>query len=312
MVMDNYHIPVMLHEAVDALQIVKSGTYVDATFGGGGHSREILSRLGPEGRLIAFDQDPDAKLNADKIQDDRFWFVPRNFRFIQSFLNYLEVGQVDGVLADLGVSSHQFDEGSRGFSLRFNGPLDMRMNNQRGATARDILNQSSPEELLEIFSKYGEVRNAKALVKRIQAHPALHSIMTTHDFNAWIDPVVRGPKEKYLAQVYQALRIAVNEELSSLSDFLDVLPQCVRPGGSLAIITFHSLEDRLVKHAIKGLAQSQNRHDPIFGIQALSWKEDKVRSQTPCSEEILKNNRARSARLRVASRIHNTYQEKEI
>ena len=151
MVMDNYHIPVMLHEAVDALQIVKSGTYVDATFGGG-HSREILSRLGPEGRLIAFDQDPDAKLNAEKIQDDRLWFVRGIFGFIQSFLNYLEVGQVDGVLADLGVSSHQFDEGSRGFSLRFNGPLDMRMNNQRGATARDILNQSSPEELLEIFS----------------------------------------------------------------------------------------------------------------------------------------------------------------
>lgn len=312
MVMDNYHIPVMLHEAVDALQINKSGTYVDATFGGGGHSREILSRLGPEGRLIAFDQDPDAKLNADTIQDDRFLFVPRNFRFIQSFLNYFEVGEVDGVLADLGVSSHQFDEGSRGFSIRFDGPLDMRMNNQRGATARDILQQSSPEELLEIFSKYGEVRNTKALVKRIQAHPALCSIKTTHDFNAWIDPVIRGPKEKYLAQVYQALRIAVNEELSSLSDFLDVLPQCIKRGGQMAVITFHSLEDRLVKHAIKGIRKSESPQDSIFGMQSLSWKEDKVHSQTPSSEEISKNNRARSARLRVASRINNAYQEKEI
>lgn len=312
MVMDNYHIPVMLHEAVDALQINKSGTYVDATFGGGGHSREILSRLGPEGRLIAFDQDPDAKLNADTIQDDRFLFVPRNFRFIQSFLNYFEVGQVDGVLADLGVSSHQFDEGSRGFSTRFDGPLDMRMNNQRGATAHDILHQSSPEELLEIFSKYGEVRNAKALVKRLQDHPALGSINTTQDFNAWIDPVVRGPKEKYLAQVYQALRIAVNEELSSLSDFLDVLPQSVKRGGHIAIITFHSLEDRLVKHAIKGVRQSENPQNSIFGMQSLSWKENKVHSQTPSSEEISRNNRARSARLRVASRINTAYQEKEI
>lgn len=312
MVMDNYHIPVMLHEAVDALQINKSGTYVDATFGGGGHSREILSRLGPKGRLIAFDQDPDAKLNADTIQDDRFLFVPRNFRFIQSFLNYFEVGQVDGVLADLGVSSHQFDEGSRGFSTRFDGPLDMRMNNQRGATAHDILHQSSPEELLEIFSKYGEVRNAKALVKRLQDHPALGSINTTQDFNAWIDPVVRGPKEKYLAQVYQALRIAVNEELSSLSDFLDVLPQSVKQGGHIAIITFHSLEDRLVKHAIKGVRQSENLQNSIFGMQSLSWKENKVHSQTPSSEEISRNNRARSARLRVASRINTAYQEKEI
>ncbi|MEC7159728.1 MAG: 16S rRNA (cytosine(1402)-N(4))-methyltransferase RsmH, partial [Bacteroidota bacterium] len=217
--MDNYHIPVMLEEAVDALHIQENGIYVDATFGGGGHSRAILSRLGSKGRLIAFDQDPDAKLNADMLSDDRLLFIPRNFRFIQSFLNYFEIGQVDGVLADLGVSSHQFDEGTRGFSTRFDGPLDMRMNYNRGKTAKDILSESTPEDLLNMFSSYGEVRNAKELVKRLQAHPSIGSIETTQDFNAWIEPVIRGPREKYLAQVYQALRIAVNEELSSLTDF---------------------------------------------------------------------------------------------
>jgi len=303
MVMDNYHIPVMLEEAVDALHIQENGIYVDATFGGGGHSRAILSRLGSKGRLIAFDQDPDAKLNADLLSDDRLLFIPRNFRFIQSFLNYFEIGQVDGVLADLGVSSHQFDEGTRGFSTRFDGPLDMRMNYNRGKTAKDVLSESTPEDLLNMFSSYGEVRNAKELVKRLQAHPSLGSIETTQDFNAWIEPVIRGPREKYLAQVYQALRIAVNEELSSLTDFLDSLPKCIKPGGYMAIITFHSLEDRLVKRAIKGIGDSKESYDPIFGAQPSNWKEDKVHSQTPSSEEMAKNSRARSARLRVACKV---------
>ena len=304
MVMDNYHIPVMLEEAVDALHIQENGTYVDATFGGGGHSRAILSHLGSKGRLIAFDQDPDAKLNADLLSDERLLFIPRNFRFIQSFLNYFEIGQVDGVLADLGVSSHQFDEGTRGFSTRFDGPLDMRMNYNRGKTAKDILLDSTPEDLLNLFSSYGEVRNAKELVKRLQAHPSLGSIETTQDFNAWIEPVIRGPKEKYLAQVYQALRIAVNEELSSLTDFLDSLPKCIKPGGYMAIITFHSLEDRLVKRAIKGIGTSQESYDSIFGVQPSNWKEDKVHSQTPSSAEVAKNARARSARLRVAFKVN--------
>ena len=304
MVMDNYHIPVMLEEAVDALHIQENGTYVDATFGGGGHSRAILSRLGSKGRLIAFDQDPDAKLNADMLSDDRLLFIPRNFRFIQSFLNYFEIGQVDGVLADLGVSSHQFDEGTRGFSTRFDGPLDMRMNYNHGKTAKDVLLDSSPEDLLNMFSSYGEVRNARELVKRLQAHPSIGSIETTGDFNAWIEPVIRGPREKYLAQVYQALRIAVNEELSSLTDFLDSLPKCIKPGGYMAIITFHSLEDRLVKRAIKGLGDSKESYDPIFGAQPSNWKEDKVHSQTPRSAEVAKNSRARSARLRVACKVN--------
>ena len=288
MVMDNYHIPVMLEEAVDALHIQENGTYVDATFGGGGHSRAILSRLGSKGRLIAFDQDPDAKVNADMLSDDRLLFIPRNFRFIQSFLNYFEIGQVDGVLADLGVSSHQFDEGTRGFSTRFDGPLDMRMNYNHGKTAKDVILDSSPEDLLNMFSSYGEVRNARELVKRLQAHPALGSIETTGDFNAYIEPVIRGPREKYLAQVYQALRIAVNEELSSLTDFLDSLPKCIKPGGYMAIITFHSLEDRLVKRAIKGLGDTKESYDPIFGAQPSNWKEDKVHSQTPSSAEVAK------------------------
>ena len=303
MVMDNYHIPVMLEEAGDALHIQENGIYVDETFGGGGHSRAILSRLGSKGRLIAFDQDPDAKLNADMLSDDRLLFIPRNFRFIQSFLNYFEIGQVDGVLADLGVSSHQFDEGTRGFSTRFDGPLDMRMNYNRGKTAKDILSESTTEDLLNMFSSYGEVRNAKELVKRLQAHPSIGNIKTTQDFNAWIKPAIRGPREKYLAQVYQALRIAVNDELSSLTDFLDSLPKCIKPGGYMAIITFHSLEDRLVKRAIKGLGSSEKSYDPIFGAQLSNWKEDKVHSQTPSSEEVAKNSRARSARLRVACKV---------
>ena len=304
MVMENYHIPVMLEEAVSALHIQEDGTYVDATFGGGGHSRAILSRLGPKGRLIAFDQDPDAKLNAELVADERLLFIPRNFRFIQSFLTYFEIGQVDGVLADLGVSSHQFDEGTRGFSTRFDGPLDMRMDYNRGRTARDLLSTSTSQELLNIFSSYGEVRNAKELIKRLQSHPSLRSIETTKEFNAWIEPVIRGPREKYLAQVYQALRIAVNQELSSLTDFLDSLPKCIKPGGYMAIITFHSLEDRLVKRAIKGQSSSQDSYDSIFGAAPSNWKEDKVHSQTPSSEEIARNSRARSARLRVASKVN--------
>ena len=179
----------------------------------------------------------------------------------------------------------------------------MRMNYNRGKTAKDVLSESTSEDLLNMFSSYGEVRNAKELVKRLQAHPSIGSIETTQDFNAWIEPVIRGPREKYLAQVYQALRIAVNEELSSLTDFLDSLPKCIKPGGYMAIITFHSLEDRLVKRAIKGIGDSKESYDPIFGAQPSNWKEDKVHSQTPSSEEVAKNSRARSARLRVACKV---------
>src|SRR6476469_2945970 len=244
-----YHTAVLYHESLDALQIKPNGVYVDCTFGGGGHSRGILERLNKNGRLIAFDQDADAQQNLFK--DDRVIFVPHNFRHLQRFLRLYKYPKVDGVLADLGVSSHQFNKGERGFSTRFNGPLDMRMDQRQQQTAANILLTHSEPQLHKIFDQYGEVTNAKTLAKYIVQHRKQASLKTINEFKALLQPVVKGNPNKYLAQVFQALRIEVNDEMGALKEMLEQIPQVLNSGGRAAIITFHSIEDRIVKNFFK-------------------------------------------------------------
>ena len=297
-----YHQTVLLKEAVDGLAIRENGVYVDATFGGGGHSREILSRLGENGKLIAFDHDADAWRN--KPDDKRLITVTENFRYLKRFLKFHGFPQVDGILADLGVSSYQFDTGERGFSIRFDGPLDMRMDQRSEKTAAEVLKTYGEQELHKLFEQYGEVRNAKQLAKHIVTNRNKGTLNSIDSLKALIAPVVKGNENRYLAQMFQALRIEVNDEFGALKDFLRQAAESLKAEGRLSIITFHSLEDRIVKHFIKKGQQEEEQMNP-FGNKKKEWilKEVVKKPIEPSEEEIRKNSRARSARLRIAEKL---------
>ena len=297
----SYHEPVLLNEAIDGLCIRESGTYVDATFGGGGHSRAILARLGAAGKLVVFDQDEDAWKN--KPDDDRVILIKENFRFMARFLRLHGITQADGILADLGVSSYQFDTAERGFSIRFDGPLDMRMDQRNEKTAATVLATMTETQLHQLFEKYGEVRNARQLAAQIVAQRKTTKLQTVESLKAAIGPVIRGNVQRYLAQVFQALRIEVNDEFGALTDLLEQSAKCLTPGGRLCVITFHSLEDRIVKHFMKsGNAAEDNnpfatqRPEPLFRMVTAKPVE-------ATEEELKRNPRSRSAKLRVAEKL---------
>lgn len=299
---EQYHIPVLFNEAIEALDIKPGGVYVDCTFGGGGHSRGILEKLGKDGRLVAFDQDADAQRNLPA--DERVIFVPQNFRHIGRFLRLYKITAVDGVLADLGVSSWQFDEGERGFSTRFNGPLDMRMDRRQTVTAEEVLLTYSEERLHKLFEKYGEVTNAKTLAKHIVHNRQLKPLQTIESFRVLLQPVVKGNPHKYLAQVFQALRIEVNDEVGALREMLEQLPQVLKSGGRAAIITFHSLEDREVKNFFRHGSFEEAVENPFSTEEKESLLKVLTKKPVaPGAEEIKRNPRSRSAKLRVAERV---------
>lgn len=296
-----YHLPVLLNEVVSHLQINPEGTYVDATFGGGGHSSAILEQLNENGRLIVFDQDEDAYNN--RIEDPRVTFVQQNFRHLQRFLKLYKVPLVDGLLADLGVSSWQFDTAERGFSIRFDGDLDMRMDKRTTLTAAALLQSYSEQELHLLFQNYGEVTNARTLAKTIVTERKARPMRTINEFKSVIQPIVKGNPQKYLAQVFQALRIAVNDELGALKDLLTQATEILKPGGKLAIITFHSLEDRLVKNFMK-TGQFEVQDDPFsFTTPPKLYRLDTKKPVTAGPEELKRNSRSRSAKLRVAEKL---------
>lgn len=295
-----YHVPVMLNEAVDALITDPSGVYVDCTFGGGGHSREILNRLNERGRLYAFDQDADAKVNMP--DDPRIIFVPHNFRHLSRMLRMHKVSEVNGILADLGVSSHQFDEPTRGFSTRFDADLDMRMDTRQELTAYDVVQTYSQERLHKILGEYGEVTNAKTLAATIVEARNSTSLKTISNFKNAVRQAVKGNPNKYFAQVFQALRIEVNDELGALKELLEQVPSVLSPAGRIVVITFHSLEDRLVKNFFKkGTFEEEEDLNPFENAPDRSKLEIVTRKPITASEEELKiNPRSRSAKLRVA------------
>ena len=300
--MSEYHNPVLLKESVDALVLNPDGVYADATFGGGGHSREILGRLSPKGRLIAFDRDADASGNAP--EDTRFKLIHNNFRFIHNYALIEAPDGLDGVLADLGVSSHQFDTAERGFSFRFDGPLDMRMNVQGAKTAADIVNSYTQEELERIFKIYGEVDNARKLALLIVAARSQAQILSTGDLgNAIAGALPSFAEHKYLAKVYQALRIEVNDEMRSLEKFLPGAAKSLKKGGRLSVITYHSLEDRMVKNFIRSGNTEGNESKDIYGNSSAPLKAVNRKPILPEETEIEGNTRARSAKLRIAEKI---------
>ncbi|MDR1273252.1 MAG: 16S rRNA (cytosine(1402)-N(4))-methyltransferase RsmH [Odoribacteraceae bacterium] len=295
-----YHKAALLEESVTGLNIRPGGTYVDATFGGGGHSREILQRL-TGGRLIAFDQDEDALVNAPA--DDRFTLVHHNFRYLRNFLRYHGIERVDGILADLGVSWHEFDEAGRGFSFRFDAPLDMRMNRRAGRTAADVLNDSSEEELARVFRENGEVENARQLAALVAGARGEHPDWRAGEFLKIIAPCVPREREsKYLARVFQALRVEVNEEIDALKDLLLQAGEALRPGGRLAVITYHSLEDRVVKNFLRAGNFEGRVEKDFHGRQERVFEPVNRKVIVPPEEEIAANPRARSAKLRVAEK----------
>ncbi|GET46660.1 16S rRNA (cytosine(1402)-N(4))-methyltransferase RsmH [Capnocytophaga felis] len=297
---ERYHKPVLLHESIDGLAIKENGIYVDVTFGGGGHSREILNRLGKNGRLYAFDQDADAANNA--IDDERFTLINQNFRYIKRFLKFYGVKKVDGVLGDFGVSSHQFDVPERGFSTRFEGVLDMRMNQSGAISAQNILNEYSENELVNIFFKYGELKNSKAIAKAIISARTEQKIVTGNQLQQILKPFLQKFKEnKTLAQIYQAIRIEVNEEMQVLEEFLTQLPDIVEIGGRISLISYHSLEDRLVKRFIRDGQFEGAPEKDFYGNVSVPFR--KVGGLiVPTTTEIAENSRARSAKLRIAER----------
>lgn len=295
-----YHIPVLLRESVDGLEIKPDGVYIDVTFGGGGHSREILSRLGKKGHLYSFDQDADAEKNI--VDDDRFTFVRSNFRYIKNWMRYYEVEQIDGLLADLGVSSHHLDDESRGFSFRFDAPLDMRMNRQSGKTAADIVNDYDEEQLADIFYLYGELKNARKLATAIVKARQTQRIATTGDLLQVTEKLFpREREKKEMAKLFQALRIEVNHEMEALKEMLNGSKDLLCEGGRLSVITYHSLEDRLVKNMMKaGNAEGKVTQDFFGRTEAPLKPIGKV--IVPDEEEQARNPRSRSAKLRIAER----------
>jgi len=301
---NTYHTSVMLHECIDGLRIDPAGTYVDVTFGGGGHSKAILDKLGPEGRLFSFDQDPDAWEQAEKIDDERLTLITANFRYLEKYLRLHHVKQVDGILADFGVSSFQLDAPERGFSIRFDGPLDMRMGPSASMTAAELLNSYSAEELQRILGMYGEVKNARTLSQAIIQARTRKALETTQEFKEILNKLAPKHREfKYFAQVFQAIRIEVNQELAVIEEFLAQAPAILKPEGRLVIMSFHSLEDRLVKNFIKaGNVQGKEDKD-LFGVVHRPL-ESVIRKPITASEEELKlNPRSRSAKLRIASKL---------
>lgn len=296
-----YHIPVLLKETVDGLNINPNGVYVDVTFGGGGHSREILSRLSLKGHLYSFDQDEDAEQNI--IQDKRFTFVRSNFRYIKNWMRYYGIEQVDGILADLGVSSHHFDAQERGFSFRFDAPLDMRMNQKAQRTAADILNEYSESQLADIFYLYGELRNARKIAATVVKNRANSPIKTTGDFMEIIKTFFEKDREKKeLAKVFQALRIEVNQEMQALKEMLTASATILKPGGRLSVLTYHSLEDRMVKNLIKtGNVEGRVEKD-FFGNTNAPLKMINNKVIMASEEEQVSNPRSRSAKLRIAEK----------
>lgn len=296
-----YHIPVLLKESVDALSIKPDGVYVDVTFGGGGHSREILSRLNDSGKLYAFDQDQDAKAN--KIDDSRFELIEANFRHIKRFLKFYNLKKVDGILADFGVSSHQFDKAERGFSIRFEGRLDMRMNQNAKTSAAELVNEYEEEELIRVFRSYSELKMAPKLARIICESRKNQSIETTTQLNSIVEPLLPKTKiNKFLAQIYQGIRIEVNQEMSALEEFLIQTPDVLKTNGRLSCITYHSLEDRLVKRFIRDGNFSGQVQKDFYGNNLAPLK--KVgKLIVPKENEIIENNRARSAKLRIAEKI---------
>jgi 16S rRNA (cytosine1402-N4)-methyltransferase len=295
-----YHRPVLLQEAVDALKIKPSGVYVDGTFGGGGHSRAILEHLGPKGRLIVFDHDKDAWKNVP--EDERVVLVKENFRYLKKFLRLHEAPAADGILVDLGVSSFQFDTAERGFSTRFDAPLDMRMDERKDFMASDIIRDYPEKRLQGIFEQYGEVRNAKTLAATIIKGRAHSEVRSIADFKALIGDCIKGNPNRYLAQVFQALRIETNDELGVLREFLLQTPACLKQGGRLCVITFHSLEDRLVKHFMKKGNFENKVETDAFGKAIFENPLKNIKDVLPSAEEIKENPRSRSARLRIAEK----------
>lgn len=302
MMESNYHVPVMLEACLEGLNIKPDGVYVDVTFGGGGHSRAILEKLGKNGVLIAFDQDPDAQRN--KIDDPRFLFVDQNFAFLKNNLRLLGYRQVDGILADLGVSSHQFNEPERGFSTRFDSSLDMRMDKQGKLTAADVLNTYAEEDLHKIFGIYGEVKNAKSLARTIVTARASAPIITLAEFKKAISAhIPKGKEHKYMAQVFQALRIEVNGEIDVLERFLEQTADVLKPGGRLVVMSYHSLEDRPVKNFIaKGKFKGEVEKD-FYGNQQKPFNVITRKAIMADEEELIRNTRSRSAKLRIGERI---------
>lgn len=298
----NYHLPVMLQESVDALAIKPGGIYIDVTFGGGGHSAHILQQM-QGGHLYSFDQDLDAEVESEKLVSDNFTFVKANFRYLKKYLRLHGVREVDGVLADLGVSSHQFNTAARGFSTRFDGPLDMRMDKESPLTAQQVINSYEEEQLHRIFGLYGEVKNAKTLAREIVSARNVQEIETIADFKkAIVGCTPRGKENKYLAQVFQALRIEVNDELKALEEMLEQAVEILKPGGRLSVISYHSLEDRLVKNYIgKGKFFGEVEKD-FFGNEIKPLDAVSRKPLVPGEVELQENNRSRSAKLRVAKK----------
>ena len=299
-----YHVPVLLKESVDGLNIGNGGVFVDVTFGGGGHSREIMSRLDVNGHLYSFDQDADAEKNAEGFGAERFTLVRSNFRFLKNFLRYHGVEQIDGLLADLGVSSHHFDDSERGFSFRFEGKLDMRMNQRAGKTAADVVNTYDEKQLADVLYLYGELKQSRKIASAIVKSRQTKKGETIGDFLDIVKPFFRNEREKKeLAKVFQALRIEVNHEMDALRDMLKGATEMLKPGGRLAVITYHSLEDRIVKNVMKtGNAEGEEDKD-FFGRVNTPYRLVNRQVIVPDDEEMARNPRSRSAKLRIAERI---------
>lgn len=297
-----YHVPVLLNEVIDGLRINPDGIYVDCTFGGGGHSKAILEKLGARGKLVGFDQDADAKKNLP--DDERLIFVSHNFRHLQRFLRLEGITAVDGIMADLGVSSHQFDEAERGFSTRHNAELDMRMDQRQTLTAFDVVNTYTEQRLHKLFEQYGEVTNAKTLARTIVQVRSTASLKTIDAFKNAVREIVKGNPNKYFAQVFQALRIEVNDELGALKEMLQQIPSLLKPGGRVAIITFHSLEDRLVKNFFRRGSFDEPEENPFINTETINELMIVNRKPIlPSEKELKQNPRSRSAKLRVAEKV---------
>ena len=298
---DTYHVPVLLKASVDGLDIRPDGIYVDVTFGGGGHSKEILSRLGDNGHLYSFDQDADAERNI--VDDKRFTFVRSNFRYLKNWMRYHAVEQVDGILADLGVSSHHFDDETRGFSFRFDAPLDMRMNKRDGMTAADVLNDYEEERLADIFYLYGELKGSRRLAAAIVKARTAHTIRTTQDLANIVAPLLKREREKKeTAKLFQALRIEVNHEMDALKEMLLASRDVLAPGGRLSVITYHSLEDRMVKNVMKTGNTEGKASQDFFGRVETPFRLVNNKVITADEEELAANPRSRSAKLRIAEK----------
>jgi 16S rRNA (cytosine1402-N4)-methyltransferase len=299
----DYHRPVLLNEVLEGLQIKPEGVYVDCTFGGGGHSIAILKKLGKNGKLIVFDQDEEAKQNVPK--DDRVIFIASNFRHIQRFLRLHKIGKIDGLLADLGVSSHQFDEAERGFSIRYEADMDMRMDKRQSLTGFEVVNTYGEERLHKIFELYGEITNAKTLARTIVGVRNTISLKGIQNFKSALQGIVKGNPNRYFAQVFQAIRIEVNDEFGALKDLLVQVTDLLKPGGRIAIITFHSLEDRIIKKFFRKGSLEEDDHSNPFGIDTITpvLKNINKKPITPGSEELKQNPRSRSAKMRIAEKI---------